>query len=148
MGGYHDFFKSGDFAVRSTASGTFINETFNGTAAAYYAADFEYHAAMFAGTLGQTGTLFVFGAKDASATSPLALGSVIATASANGEIAFEFKTDTLTNLGTDYTHWTAQFKVDAGGTWRGALVLMDHGARSVGTTPGAIGISYLGTLYS
>jgi hypothetical protein len=146
--GYHDWFKSGDVQIRSTASGTFINETVNGTAAAYFAGDYEYHAAIFAGTLGNTGTLFVYGAKDTSATSPLVLGSVVATASANGEIVFEFKTDTLTNLGTDYTHWTSQFKVDAAGTWRGALVLLDHGARSKGTTAAAIGISYLGTLYA
>jgi hypothetical protein len=146
--GYHDFLKSGDTQWRVTQSGTFINQEVNGTAAAYFAGDYEYHAALFAGTIAQTGTLFVFGAKDASATTPLALGSVVASASANGLIAFEFKTDTLTNLGTDYTYWTAQIKVDAAGTWRGALTLFDHGARSKGTTAAAIGISYLGTLYA
>lgn len=146
--GYHDWFKSGDVQVRAPQSGTFINTETNGTAAAYFAGDYEYHAAVFVGTIAQTGTLFVFGAKDASATSPLALGSVVASATANGLVAFEFKTDTLTNLGTDYTHWTAQLKVDAAGTWRGGLLLLDHGARSKGTTAAAIGVSYLGTLYA
>lgn len=146
MSGYHDFFKSGDVQVRAPQSGTFINEQTNGTAAAYFAGDYEYHAAVFAGTLANTGTIFVFGAKDASATSPRALGSVVA-GSGNGLAVFEFKTDTLTNLGTDYTHWTAQLKVDSGGTWRGGLLLLDHGARTKGTSAAAVGISALGTLF-
>jgi hypothetical protein len=140
--GYHDWFKSGDVNVRSNMSGTFINVENAGTAAFYDAGNYEYHAAVFVGTLGNVGTLFVYAAKDASATGKAALGSVIA-GSSNGLVAFEFKTDVLTNLGTDFTHWTAGVKVENGGTWAGGLLLLDHGARTKGTTSAAVGVATL-----
>lgn len=143
---FHDFFSSGAVNVRAVASGTFINTETNGTAAAYPAFNHEYHAAVFVGTIANDGTILVFGADAATPVGTALLGTVNV-GSSNGLGVFEFKTDTLTNLGTQYTHWTAQIKVNAGGTWRGALLLQDHQPRNAGTTPAANGIASLGTLY-
>ena len=144
--GAHDLFSSGNVNVRSIASGTFLNTETNGTAAAYPAFNHEYHAAVFVGSIGNDGTILVFAADGATPVGTALVGTVNV-GSSNGLGVFEFKTDTLTNLGTQYTHWTAQIKVNAGGTWRGGLLLLDHAPRNAGTTPAANGIASLGTLY-
>ena len=144
--GAHDLFSSGNVTVRSIASGTFLNTETNGTAAAYPAFNHEYHAAVFVGSIGNDGTILVFAADGATPVGTALVGTVNV-GSSNGLGVFEFKTDTLTNLGTQYTHWTAQIKVNAGGTWRGVLLLLDHAPRTAGTTPAANGIASLGTLY-
>jgi len=144
--GAHDLFSSGNVTVRAIASGTFLNTETNGTAAAYPAFNHEYHAAVFVGSIGNDGTILVFAADGATPVGTALVGTVNV-GSSNGLGVFEFKTDTLTNLGTQYTHWTAQIKVNAGGTWRGGLLLLDHAPRTAGTTPAANGIASLGTLY-
>ena len=144
--GAHDLFSSGNVNVRSIASGTFLNTETNGTAAAYPAFNHEYHAAVFVGSIGNDGTILVFAADGATPVGTALVGTVNV-GSSNGLGVFEFKTDTLTSLGTQYTHWTAQIKVNAGGTWRGGLLLLDHAPRTAGTTPAANGIASLGTLY-
>jgi len=144
--GAHDLFSSGNVNVRAIASGTFLNTETNGTAAAYPAFNHEYHAAVFVGSIGNDGTILVFAADGATPVGTALVGTVNV-GSSNGLGVFEFKTDTLTSLGTQYTHWTAQIKVNAGGTWRGGLLLLDHAPRTAGTTPAANGIASLGTLY-
>ena len=144
--GFHDYFSSGAVNVRSTASGTFINTETNGTAAAYPAFNHEYHAAVFVGTIANDGTILVFAA-DAATPVGTALIGTVNVGSSNGLGVYEFKSDVLTGIGTQYTHWTAQVKVNAGGTWRGGLLLIDHAPRSAGTTPAANGIASLGTRY-
>ena len=59
--GFHDLFSSGGVNVRAIASGTFINTETNGTAAAYPAFNHEYHAAVFVGSIGNDGTIYLIG---------------------------------------------------------------------------------------
>jgi len=148
----HDIFSSGGVAFTTTASGTFINETAGGTGAPVFAGNHDYHAAAFFGTLGNNGSVVVYGHFNSTGGGTTTLGSVSA-GSANGIAAFDFRTDALLALGTVgagtyFTHYSAQIVVPAGGTWRGALVLVDYNARTAGTTPAAVGISALGTRYA
>lgn len=148
MGLNHDLFSSGAVTFKTTASGTFINETAGGTGAPAYAGNHDYHAAVFVGTMANVGTLFVYGHTAPTGDGTTALGS-IAFGSNNGAVAaFDFRTDVLTGLGTAYAYWSAQVKVQSGGTFAGALLLVDYNARSSGTSPAAVGVGALGTLYS
>lgn len=147
MGLNHDLFSSGAVTFTTAASGTFINGVSGGTGAPVFAGDHAYHAAAFFGTLANNGTIIVYGHTASTGDGTAVLGSVVA-GSANGAVAaYDFKTDTLLGLGTAYSHYSAQISVESGGTWRGALVLIDYNSRTQGTTPTAAGIAALGTKY-
>lgn len=148
MGINHDIFSSGAVNFSSRAMGTFINGASGGTGNPITAANHAYHAAVFFGTMANVGTLIVYGHTASTGDGTAVLGSIVSGSSNGQAVAFDFKADTLLNLGTAYTWYSAQVAVEAGGTWRGALVLMDYNSRSAGTTPAANGISALGTLYS
>lgn len=147
MGPNHDLFSSGAAKWTVTASGTFINGIAGGTGAPVYAGNHEYHAVAFMGTIANDGTIVVYGHTASTGDGTAQLGSV-AVGSGNGIAAFDFKADTLLGLGTSYVYYSALAHVPSGGTWRGALVLIDYNALNAGTTPAANGVSTLGTLYT
>lgn len=139
----HTLFENSRITPVLAASGTIINTTVDGTAqGTIAAADYEYHAFVYAGSVANTGTVFVY-ALGASQTNAV-LGSMIV-GSSNGNLVYEVKSDALLAAGTGYTHLGALVKVDASGTWRGAAFWLSHQPRSVGTTPGAMGWNNVGT---
>lgn len=125
--------------------GSAIALTAGGTGAPVFAGDYEYHAAIFAGTIGNTGTLFVFGHTDSTGSGTTALGSVIFGSTNAAAVVFEVKSDTLTTIGTAYNYLSTQAKVDSGGTFTGALFILSSWPRSAGTTPAANGWAAVGT---
>lgn len=139
----HTFFENVRITPLTVAAGTIINATAQGTAQGTVAvADYEYHALCYAGTIANTGTIFVYAM--ASGQTSSVLGS-IEVGSSNGNAIFEVKSDTVTNEGTIYTHLGANIVVDSGGTWRGAAFWASHQPRSAGTTPAALGWAAVGT---
>lgn len=139
----HTLFENTRITPILAMAGTMINDTYNGTAqGTVRASDYEYHAFCYAGTIANTGTVFMY-AVGASQTNSL-LGSMIF-GSSNGNLVWELKSDALLAAGTLYTHFGANVAVDASGTARGAAFWLSHKPRSAGTTPGANGWNNVGT---
>lgn len=133
------FHNIGESALFTTlASGTFINGNFGGTAAGVVAAgQHEQHLVVFFGTLANHGTINAYACL-AGGSSP----GVVATlnvGSANGAgAAVMVKSDVIGAHGS--THLAAAGTVEAGGTWRGALVIISHQSRSAGSAQGLAAI--------
>jgi len=122
--------------------GTLINGNAGGTAAGVVAAGaYEYHLIAWLGTLANNGTINVYGCTNSAGSSPNVLAT-LNVGSANGAgAAIMVKSDTLNGLqggtsGTAFTHIAAAGTVESGGTWRGALVIISHQARSAPTSHG------------
>lgn len=119
------------------ASGTFISANFGGTAAGVVSAGaYNYHLVAFFGTLANNGTINVYACQNSGGSGP----SVLATlnvGSANGAgAAVMVKSDTISGLGSLYTHLAAAGTVEAGGTWRGALAIISTQPRNAPTSNG------------
>ena len=139
----HTLFENARITALPVAAGTIINATAQGTTIGTVSvADYEYHALVYAGTIANTGTVFIY-AMGASQTSKV-LGSV-EVGSSNGNVIYEVKSDAIVGQGTLYTHLGANIVVDAGGTWRGGAFWLSHQPRSAGTTPSAAGWNTVGT---
>jgi hypothetical protein len=147
------FHNLGENALFTTlAGGTFINGNFGGTAGGVVNAGlYEQHLVAFFGTLGNTGTINVYGCTNSAGSSPNVLSTLVVGSAAGtgglGGAAIMVKSDVLTSLqggtsGTAFTHLSAAGTVDASGTWRGALVIISHQSR---TAPGTSGLSALGS---
>jgi hypothetical protein len=130
------------------AGGSFVNATYSGTGAPAYAADYEYHAIKFEGTVGNTGTLWAYGHRTSTGGGTTVIGSVIFGSSNAPGVIFEVKADTLTALGTDFVYLSGQMRVDSGGTLAGALTVLSTWPKSAGTTPAANGWGAVGTSLS
>lgn len=141
--GVHNLGENSRWTVLS--SGTFINQltvggTINGVV---FAGDYEYHMAVFVGTVGNVGTMAVWGCTNSGGSNPVLVQSM-SFGSGSGVPAIEIKTDTLSGLaaGTQFTHITASGTVEAGGTWRGALAILSTWPRNYGGSATTFG-SYL-----
>jgi hypothetical protein len=139
--------------ITTLAAGTFINTTaVGGTAGGVVsAADYEYHAVYFAGTFANHGTINVYACENSAGSSPRLIAS-LPVGSGNGQYAgIDVKSDflgTFSNSGTNYAFLSAAGTVEAGGTWRGALVIQSQWPRTAGTTPTALGaVAYGSALY-
>lgn len=139
----HTLFENSRVAFQ--AGGSFVNAVYAGTGTPVSAADYEYHAVAVVGTIGNVGTLFAFAHKNSSGGGTTPIGSVIFGSSNSPGVVYEVKSDTLTALGTDYTHISGQLKVEAGGTVAGVLQILSTWPRSAGTTPAANGWGAVGT---
>lgn len=140
----HTFFENTRITPLINASGTIVNATANGTGQGTISVyDYEYHAFVYAGSIANTGTVFLY-AIGASQTNSL-LGSFIV-GSMNSNFVWEVKADAFgAAAGTLYTHLGALVAVDTGGTWRGAAAWYSHMPRSVGSTSLAQGWGSVGT---
>lgn len=138
----HTLFESSRIVALPNAAGTIIATTVNGTMVGTISAqDYEYHALVYAGTVANTGTMFVYALGGGGTT---CLGSVIS-GSGVGNVVYEVKSDALVALGTQYNALGALIAVDAGGTWRGGAFWLSRWPRSAGTTPAACGWQTVGT---
>ena len=126
---------SGSFVGQATMGGTIKGVVFAG--------DYEYHLAVFVGTVGNLGTLSVWGCTNAGGSNPT-LVQTITFGSGNGVPAIEVKTDFLSTLaaGTQFPYITASGSVPAGGTLTGALAILSTWPRNYGGSATTFG-SYL-----
>lgn len=146
----HTFFENVRITPLVNAAGTIVNATANGTSIGTVSVnDYEYHALVYAGSIANTGTAFVY-AIGAGQTN-LLLGSFIVGSINSNSFVWEIKADAFNAAlaggtgGTAYTHLGALIAVDTGGTWRGAAAWYSHQPRSAGTTPLALGWGSVGT---
>jgi hypothetical protein len=127
------------------SSGTFINQlTIGGTiAGVVFAGDHEYHMGVFVGTIGNVGTLNMYGCLNSGGSSPQLIQS-LSFGSGAGVPAIEIKSDVLSSLltGTVCTHITVAGTVESGGTWRGALAIISTWPKTRGGSATTFG-SYL-----
>jgi hypothetical protein len=140
----HTLFENSRITAQA-ALGSAIATTKAGTLTPAYAGDHEYHAVIFAGTMGNTGTLWAFAHTNSGGSNPTAIGSVIFGSTNAPAVVYEVKSDTLTNIGTAYTYLSGQVSVDSGGTFTGNLFILSTWPRSAGTTPAANGWAAVGT---
>lgn len=145
----------GENALFTTVgAGTFISgQNVGGTLVGVVNAGlYEQHLVAFFGTLGNTGTINVYGCTNSGGSSPNVLSTLVVGSAGGtnslGAAGIMVKSDTLTGLqggtlGTAFTHLAAAGTVDSGGTWRGALVIISTQPRTGGTAGGfsAIGSS-------
>lgn len=141
--GVHNLGENSRWTVLS--SGTFINQlTIGGTAnGVVFAGDYEYHMAVFVGTVGNNGTLAVWGCTNSAGSNPVLVQSM-SFGSGSGVPAIEIKTDVLSSLaaGTQFPYITASGTVESSGTWRGALAILSTWPRNYGGSATTFG-SYL-----
>lgn len=142
----HTFFENTRVTSIVAAAGTLVNTTADGTSQGTVAvADYDYHAFVYAGTIANTGTVFLY-AQAAGQTSAV-LGSFILGSISGNQFVYEVKSDAFgAQAGTLYTHLGALVKVDTGGTWRGAAAWYSHQPRTAGTAPLALGWGSVGTV--
>ncbi len=141
--GVHNLGENSRWTVLS--SGTFINQlTIGGTInGVVFAGDYEYHMAVFVGTVGNVGTMAVWGCTNSAGSNPVLVQSM-SFGSGSGVPAIEIKTDVLSSLaaGTQFPYITASGTVENGGTWRGALAILSTWPRNYGGSATTFG-SYL-----
>jgi hypothetical protein len=147
---FHNLLENALFTT--LAGGTFINGNFGGTIGGVVNAGlYEQHAVVFLGTLGNTGTINVYGCTNSGGSSPNLLVSLNVGSSGGtnglGGAGIMVKSDVLNSLqggtsGTAFTHLTAAGTVDASGTWRGALAIISTQLRTGGTV---LGLSAIGS---
>ena len=141
--GAHNLGENSRWTVLS--SGTFINQlTIGGTAAGVvFAGDYEYHMGVFVGTIGNVGTLNMYGCTNSAGSSPTLIQS-LSFGSGSGVPAIEIKSDVLSGLaaGTQFPYITVAGTVEASGTWRGALAILSTWPRNYGGSATTFG-SYL-----
>lgn len=141
--GVHNLGENSRWTVLS--SGTFINQlTIGGTAnGVVFAGDYEYHMAVFVGTVSNNGTLAVWGCTNSAGSNPVLVQS-LSFGSGSGVPAIEIKADVLSSLaaGTQFPYITASGTVESGGTWRGALAILSTWPRNYGGSATTFG-SYL-----
>lgn len=129
----HNFVESSKITV--LASGTFINElTVGGTiGGVVFAGDYEYHTLVFVGTIGNVGTLNIYGCTNSAGSSPSLIES-LSFGSGTGVPAIDIKSTVLSSLasGTAWTHIAGAGTVESGGTWRGALAIISTWPRNTG----------------
>lgn len=140
--------------INVLANGSVANTTVGGTLTPVFAGNHQYHALVFSGTFGNTGTLFAYAASNSAGSNLYLLGSAIFGSTNVGAAIFEVKTDVIGGLGTVnngtndngtyYTHFTGQVKADAGGTLAGALMVVSTQPR---TAPAGTWAAY-GSLYA
>jgi hypothetical protein len=131
--------------TRMASLGSAINTFAAGTGAPVYAGDHEYHAIIFAGTVGNVGTLWAYAHTSSAGDGTTVIGSVPFGSTNSPALVFEVKSDTLTAIGTDYTYLSGGVTVQSGGTLTGALFVLSTWPRSAGTTPAANGYAAVGT---
>lgn len=140
----HTLFENSRITAQASM-GSAIATTKAGTLTPAYAGDYEYHAVIFAGTIGNTGTLWAYAHTNSGGSNMTVIGSVIFGSTNAPAVIYEVKSDTLTNIGTAYTYVSGEIAVDAGGTIQGDLFILSTWPRSAGTTPAANGWSAVGT---
>lgn len=130
-----------------TAAGTIINGAAGGTINGAELGKFEYHSVIYAGTMANNGTLNVYACTDAAGANPRVIRSLGVGSNNSAAIAVDVKSSALGSLsasvGTTFTHLGAYGTVEAGGTWRGALMIISTNART--EPPGTTGLASYGT---
>lgn len=135
-----------DARLLTLASGTFINGAFGGTQNGLPMGEFEYASVVFAGTMANNGTINVIACTSPGGSSTPTVIRTLQIGSSNGHGAVvDVKASALNNIspGTQFTHIGAQGTIESGGTWRGALFIIGHSARSA--PPGTTGLAAYGT---
>ena len=145
----HTFFENTRITPLVNTAGTIVNTTVDGTTQGTISVgDYEYHAFVYAGSIANTGTVFIYALQTGQTN--LLLGSY-QIGSMDASFIWELKGDAINSTlaggtgGTAYTKLGATVKVDSGGTWRGGATWLSRMARSSGTTPGALGWGSVGT---
>lgn len=143
----HTFFENVRVTPIVAAAGTIINTTVDGTAQGTISVgDYECHALVYAGTIANTGTVFLYGIDSTNRV----LGSFIL-GSMDTNFVWDVKSDAFNAAllggtgGTAITKLGALIKVDSGGTWRGGAAWYSYQPRSAGTAPLALGWGSVGT---
>lgn len=146
----HTFYENHKVTPLINAAGTIVNTTVDGTAQGTISlGDYEYNAFVYAGSIANTGTVFIYALQ--SGQTNLLLGSFIAGSISGANLVWELKDDAINGAlaggtgGTAYSNLGATVKVDTGGTWRGAAMWVQSWPRSAGTTPLAMGWGSVGT---
>jgi hypothetical protein len=148
--GYHDYFTSGALAISQRAdTSVFVTSALTGgTGNPVFVGNHDYHCSLFTGSLGTTGTLWVYKHFNSSGGGTTVHGSVLF---GGGTLAvgFDLKSDTLGTFaaGTAFTHISCQVQLPAAGTGLGNLQIISYQPRTAGTTLAANGIGTLGTTY-
>lgn len=145
--GHDTFFENVRITPLVNTAGTIINTTVDGTTqGTITVGEYEYHTFVYAGTIANTGTVFIYGIDSTNRV----LGSFIM-GSMDQSFTWELKDDAINGAllggtgGTAITKLGALVKVDSGGTWRGGAAWYSHQPRSAGTTPLALGWGSVGT---
>ncbi len=141
--GVHNLGENSRWTVLS--SGTFVNQlTIGGTInGVVFAGDYEYHMGVFVGTVGNNGTIAMWGCTNAGGSNPVLIQS-LSFGSGSGVPAIEIKTDVLSSLaaGTQFPYITVSGTCEASGSWRGALAILSTWPRNYGGSATTFG-SYL-----
>lgn len=139
----------------TVGAGTFISgQNIGGTIGGVVNAGlYEQHAVVFLGTLGNTGTINVYGCTNSGGSSPnLVFSLVVGSAGGTnglGGAGIMIKSDAISGAisggtsGTAFTHIATAGTVDSGGTWRGALAIISTQPRTAGTV---LGLSAIGSV--
>ena len=145
----HDFITNTRVTSLVNTAGTIVNTTADGTTQGTISVgDYEYHTFVYAGSIANTGTVFLYALQ--SGQTNLLLGSFII-GSMDNSFIWDVKTDAFNAAlaggtgGTAYSKLGALVKVDSGGTWRGGAAWYSRQPRTAGTTPLALGWGSVGT---
>lgn len=142
-----NLFEEARIITLSQGFGTIINGANGGTVNGAPLGEFEYHSVIFAGTMANNGTLNVYGCTNAGGSNPVIVRSLPVGSNTSAGIAVDVKSSAFGSLsmalGTQYTHIGAFGTVEAGGTWRGALMIISTSARV--NPPGTTGLAAYGT---
>jgi hypothetical protein len=127
------------------AAGTLINGAAGGTANGMPVGQFQYVTVAYVGTFANNGTINVYACTNAGGSVPTIIRSLPFGSSDSPAAAVDINTNALNKIspGTQFTHIGAYGTVESGGTWRGALFVIGHGARNA--PPGTTGLAAYGT---
>ncbi len=132
------------------AAGLFVNTQMGGTVNGAPLGEYEYHSVQFVGSFGHQGTLNVYACTNAGGSNPVLVKSLSVGSGDNPAAAIDVKSSALGSLGaalgTPYTHLGAMGSVGAGGTWRGALMILSTNGRV--EPPGTTGLQGYGSFLS
>lgn len=140
---YHTLGENSRFLLLQ--AGTLINGAGGGTANAFPVGQFQYVSVCYVGTFANNGTINVYACTNAGGSTPTIIRT-LNIGSADGDVALvDINANALNKIspGTQFTHVGAYGTVESSGTWRGALFVLGHGARSA--PPGTTGQVAYGT---
>jgi hypothetical protein len=142
-----NLFEAAQLYAFSASNANLVGGAAGGTTNGAELGKYEYHTALFVGTVGNTGTFNVYACTDSSGNNPRVIRSVAVGSSNSGGVAVDVKSSALGSLaasvGTQYTHLGVMGTVDAGGTWKGGFCIISYSARV--SPPGTSGLAAYGT---
>lgn len=121
-------------------AGTLINGAGGGTANGFPVGQFQYVTVAYVGTFANNGTINVYACTNAGGSTPTIIRTLNIGSADGAWAAVDVNANALNKIspGTQFTHVGAYGTVESGGTWRGALFVLGHGARTA--PPGTTGL--------